>query len=223
MKILLVEDQKKVITFLRKGLHSEGYVVDIAMDGKEGLFLATDQEYDLIILDVLLPEMDGLTVCKKLRTKGLDKPILMLSALESVEDRVKGLDAGADDYLAKPFSFEELLARVRALTRRSQPFASGKTLTVGDLQLDPGSCEVERAGQKILLSATEFKLLKFLMEHKNQMVSKTLILEKVWGYNFSPESNIVDVYIKYLRDKIDKDFKKKLLTTVRGMGYKLCA
>jgi DNA-binding response OmpR family regulator len=222
MKILLVEDQKKIVSFICSGLRSEGHTIDTALDGAEGLFLAEENNYDLLIIDVLLPGLDGRTLCQKLRKAGQDTPIIMLSALDSVEDRVKGLDAGADDYLTKPFSFEELLARIRALIRRHKGLED-KVLTLGELSLNPNTHEVSRKNKKINLSATEFKLLKYFMEHKNRVISKAMLLEKIWGYNFSPESNIVDVYIKYLRDKIDKGFKTKLLQTVRGIGYKLCA
>ena len=222
MKILLVEDEKKVANFVRSGLKSEGFTVDLAADGEEGLFLAQGGGFDLIILDILLPKLDGITVCKKLRTEGKTMPIIMLTAKDSVEDRVRGLDAGADDYLTKPFSFAELLARVRALTRRHKA-TEQEPLAVGDLTLDPETFEARRGGKKIPLSATEFRLLKYLMENSSHVVTKALILENVWGYDFSPESNVVDVYIKYLRDKIDKGFKSGLIKTVRGIGYRLCA
>ena len=222
MKILLVEDEKKVANFVRSGLKSEGFTVDLAADGEEGLFLAQGGGFDLIILDILLPKLDGITVCKKLRTEGKTMPIIMLTAKDSVEDRVRGLDAGADDYLTKPFSFAELLARVRALTRRHKA-TEQEPLAVGDLTLDPETFEARRGGKKISLSATEFRLLKYLMENSSHVVTKALILENVWGYDFSPESNVVDVYIKYLRDKIDKGFKSGLIKTVRGIGYRLCA
>ena len=221
MKILLIEDEKKVANFVRSGLKSEGFTVDLAGDGEEGLFLARDGDFDLIVLDILLPKLDGITLCKKLRAEGKTVPIIMLTAKDSVEDRVRGLDAGADDYLTKPFSFAELLARARALTRRHKA-AGQEKLTVGDLTLDPEKFEVDRGGKKIALSATEFRLLKYLMENSNHVVTKTLILENVWGYDFSPESNVVDVYIKYLRDKIDKGFKASFIKTVRGIGYRLC-
>jgi DNA-binding response OmpR family regulator len=221
MKILLVEDEKKVANFVRSGLKSEGFTVDLAADGEEGLFLARDGAFDLIILDILLPKLDGITICKKLRAEGKAMPIIMLTAKDSVEDRVRGLDAGADDYLTKPFSFAELLARVRALTRRHKA-AGQEKLTVGDLTLDPETFEVVRGGKKISLSATEFRLLKYLMENSSHVVTKTLILENVWGYDFSPESNVVDVYIKYLRDKVDKGFKTSFIKTVRGIGYRIC-
>ncbi|MDD5594577.1 MAG: response regulator transcription factor [Candidatus Margulisbacteria bacterium] len=222
MKILLIEDEKKVANFIRSGLKSEGFAVDAASDGEEGLFLAQEGSFDLIILDILLPKVDGITVCKKLRAAGKSVPIIMLTAKDSVEDRVRGLDAGADDYLTKPFSFAELLARVRALTRRHKGAGQAK-LKIGNLTLDPETFEVERGGKKITLSATEFRLLKFLMENSGRVVTKAMILENVWGYDFSPESNIVDVYIKYLRDKIDKGFKSSFIQTVRGIGYRLCA
>lgn len=221
MKILIVEDEKKVTSFIKKGLKSEGYAVDDAPDGETGLFLAQEGEYDLIVLDLMLPKLDGLTICRKLRSAGKRMPIIMLTAKDTVDDRVGGLDAGADDYLTKPFSFAELLARIRALTRRHHGDESLR-LTVGDLTLDPASHEVARGGKNILLSATEFKLLKYMMQNATRVLSKTLLLENVWGYDFSPESNIVDVYIKYLRDKIDKN-KKKLIQTVHGVGYKICA
>ena len=221
MKVLLVEDEKKVATFVRSGLKSEGFAVDLAADGEEGLFLAREGDYGVIILDVLLPKLDGITVCKKLRAEGKTLPVIMLTAKDSVEDRVRGLDAGADDYLTKPFSFAELLARVRALARRHKG-AESEQLKVGGVTLDPGTYEVFRGGKKIALSATEFRLLKYLMENSNRVVTKAMVLENVWGYDFSPESNVVDVYIKYLRDKLDKGFKTGFIETVRGIGYRLC-
>jgi DNA-binding response OmpR family regulator len=221
MLILIIEDQKSVISFIAKGLHSEGYTVDSAENGREGLFLLGEGRYDLVILDIMLPDMTGIEVCKKIRGQGKTIPILMLSALDSVEDKVKGLNAGADDYLAKPFSFEELLARLKALLRRHIPVTAGQAYSV--LILHSDSYEVERNKKRIGLSATEFRLLQFLLEHNNQVVNKTLLLEKVWGYNFSPGSNIVDVYIKYLRDKLDKGQKAPLIKTIRGIGYKICA
>lgn len=221
MKILLIEDERKVASFIKKGLLSEGYAVDTAFDGEEGLFMAQEGNYDAIILDIKLPKLDGITVCRKIRSLGRKDPVIMLTAKDSVDDKITGLDAGADDYLTKPFSFSELLARIRALIRRQKPDESS-SLSAGGLEIDPERYEVKRDGRKIDLSATEFKLLKYLVQNKNRVVSKTLILENVWGYDFSPESNIVDVYIKYLRDKIDRGFDKNLLQTVRGIGYKLC-
>jgi heavy metal response regulator len=222
MKILIIEDEKKVVSFLKKGLVSEGYAVDVASDGEEGLFMAKEGDYEVIILDVMLPQKDGLSVCRELRAAGKNSPIIMLTAKDAVEDRVKGLEAGADDYLVKPFSFAELLARIRALVRRHKG-TSGNILKIADLTLDPETHEVKRGGKLISLSATEFRFLKYLMENTKRVVSRSLILENVWGYDFDPESNIVEVYIKYLRDKIDRGFKKSLIKTVPGVGYRLCA
>jgi DNA-binding response OmpR family regulator len=221
VKILLVEDDKKIVNFLRKGLRSEGETVDQAQDGEEGLHLAQEGHYDLIILDLMLPVIDGISLCQKLRAAGNHTPIIMLTARDSVDDRVKGLNAGADDYLTKPFAFSELLARLRALTRRHSS-SHQLQIKVVDLTLDPESHEVKRAGKNISLSPTEFRLLQYLMRNEGKVLSKTMLLENVWGYDFDPESNIVDVYIKYLRDKIDKGFKKSLIQTVHGFGYKLC-
>ena len=221
MKILIIEDEKKIVSFVKNGLKSEGFTVDSANDGEEGMFMAGESQYDLIVLDVMLPGMDGITICKKLRSMGKTTPIIMLTAKDAVEDRVKGLDAGADDYLTKPFSFAELLARIRALTRRHQT-AKSKTLKIGDLAIDIEAHTVMRGKRTIELSPTEFKLLSYLAQNQNKALSKSLILENIWGYDFSPESNIVDVYIKYLRDKIDKGAKKSLIQTVYGVGYKIC-
>lgn len=221
MKVLVVEDEKKVASFIKKGLASEGYSADLATDGEEGFFLANENDYDLIIMDIMLPKMDGITLCRKLRAKKRSTPIIMLSAKDTVEDRVAGLEAGADDYLTKPFSFSELLARLRAVERRSAGSSFGE-LKVGDLRMNIDAHTLSRGTKDIKLSSTEFRLLKFMMENAGKALSKTIILEKVWGYDFSPESNIVDVYIKYLRDKVDKNFKKPLIHTVHGVGYKLC-
>ena len=222
MKILIVEDDRKIINFIRAGLQSEGYTVTAATDGADGLARATAEKYDLIILDLMLPKLDGLTLCRELRRKKITTPLIMLTARETTEERVAGLEAGADDYLTKPFSFAELLARIKAITRRSQGGALN-SLSAGDLTLDPDTFEVKRAGKPVKLSSTEFKLLKFLLENQNRPASRQLILENVWGYDFDPESNIVEVYIKYLRDKIDRGQKKSLIETVHGVGYKLCA
>ncbi len=217
MKILVVEDEKKVASFIRSGLRSEGYTVDVAQDGEEGLFLAHEGGHDLIILDLMLPKMDGLSVCRRLRAEGKSMPIIMLTAKDEVDDRVKGLEAGADDYLAKPFSFAELLARIKALSRRGHELKS-ETLSCADVRLHPDRMEVTKKGKPVNLSATEFKLLKYLMQNRGRVLSKAMILENIWGYDFDPESNIVDVYIKYIRDKVGKS----LIQTVRGIGYKLC-
>jgi DNA-binding response OmpR family regulator len=221
MKILIIEDEKKITNFLKKGLKSEGFTSDIATDGEEGFFMSQEGHYGVIILDIGLPKMDGIAVCQKIRKSGNTTPIIMLTAKDSVEDRVRGLDAGADDYLTKPFSFAELLARLRALKRRKQGLI-GNTLKVADLELNQHTCSVQRADKNIQLSSTEYRLLNYLLENKNHTVSKTSILEQVWGLDFSPESNIVEVYIKYLREKIDKGFDPPLIHTVHGIGYKLC-
>lgn len=221
MNILIIEDEKKIISFLKSGLKSEGFTVDTASDGEEGLHLALEGNYNLIILDVRLPKMDGVTITKQLRKQEKKTYIIMLTAKDSIEDRVLGLDSGADDYITKPFSFTELLARIRAVKRR-QKITQINSLSVGDLILDPDSFKVTRANQPIKLSATEFKLLRFLVENSHRVVSKATLLESVWGYDFSPESNIVEVYINYLREKIDKKFDTQLIHTIHGIGYQLC-
>lgn len=221
MNILIIEDEKKIISFLKSGLKSEGFTVDTASNGEDGLHLAREGQYNLIILDVRLPKLDGVSVAKQLRKEGNTTYIMMLTAKDSIEDRVLGLDSGADDYITKPFSFTELLARIRA-TKRRQTHKLPALLTVGDLVIDPDAFKATRNNLPIKLSATEFKLLKFLVENSHRVVSKSLLLESVWGYDFSPESNIVEVYINYLRDKIDKKFEKPLIHTVHGIGYQLC-
>ncbi len=221
MKILIVEDEDKIAQFIQSGLKSEGYAVDRAVDGEEGFFMLTETDYDLLVLDLRLPKMDGMTLCRMARKAGKRMPIIMLTARDSVDDRVAGLDAGADDYLTKPFSFEELVARVRALGRRYTP-ASQQALKVGDLEISFETHRVTRGTKDIKLSSTEFRLLRFLAENTHRVVSRPLILEKVWGFDFSPESNIVEVYINYLRDKIDKGFEAPLIRTIHGVGYRLC-
>ncbi|NDC82969.1 DNA-binding response regulator [bacterium] len=221
MKILVIEDEDKIAQFIQNGLKAEGYSVDRAADGADGFFMITESDYDLVVLDWRLPKMDGLTVCKMARNTGKKMPIIMLTSRDSVDDRVAGLDAGADDYLTKPFSFEELLARVRALGRRYTP-SPHTVVDIGDLVIMPDTHRVTRAGKDIKLSATEFRLLRFLAENTHRVVSKSIILEKVWGFDFSPESNIVEVYINYLRDKIDKGHSSPLIQTVHGVGYRLC-
>ena len=218
MRILLVEDEKKVSDFIKKGLCEEGYAVDCAPDGKEGLFMAEEGEYDLIILDVLLPKFDGFQVCRRLREKDVSAPIIMLTAVDSTEDKVKGLDVGADDYLTKPFSFDELLARVRALLRRGKSGAAAK-LEVADLVLDPATRRVTRAGCEIKLSNKEYAILEYFMRNPGRVLTRTLISEHVWDYEYDSYTNVVDVYVNYLRNKIDRDFPSKLIHTVRGVGY----
>lgn len=218
MRILVVEDEKKLADFIRRGLKEKDYAVDVANDGNEGLFLMDVNPYDLVILDVMLPSKDGISICRALRKKKNDVPVLMLTARDDVEDKITGLDAGADDYLTKPFAFGELLARVRALTRRKQ---NGKTtrLKVADLELDQLARQVSRAGKAIELTSTEYSLLEYLMLNAGQVVTRTMISEHVWNDDFDSFSNVINVYVNYLRNKIDADFEKKLIHSVRGTGY----
>jgi heavy metal response regulator len=220
MRILVVEDEKKIAGFIRRGLREDGYVVEVAGDGEEGYNLATAEEFDLIILDIMLPGMDGITICRKLRQDGLSTPILILTARDSVKDKVRGLDSGADGYLTKPFAFEELLARVRALLRKREAQAPAR-LIVADLALDPVSRKVTRAGQEIPLTAKEFSLLEYLMRNAEIPVTRTMIAEHVWDVNFDTFTNVIDVQISYLRGKIDRGYPRKLIQTVRGRGYVL--
>ncbi len=224
MKILIIEDEEKIANSLKKGLQQENHVVDIAYDGEDGYDLASGEKYDLIILDLMLPKMDGLTICKKLREEdGVKTPILMLTAKGSIEEKVTGLNIGADDYLPKPFSFDELLARVKALSRRPQNYDKSQKLSVGDLQLDKSSYEVKRGDRQITLSRKEFSLLEYLMRNKGKIVDKDELISNVWNYESDILPNTVEVYIGYLRKKIDEPFKDKpnLIKTVRGFGYKL--
>lgn len=218
MRILVVEDEKKVGSFIKKGLEEENYAVDIAYDGEEGLTLAQINEYDLILLDIMLPRLDGMEVLRQIRRNGSNVPILMLTAKDSVEDIVSGLDGGSDDYLTKPFSFDELVARVRALLRRK---AKEKTdlLTVGDLSLSTSTHRVKRGGRKIELTAKEYALLEYFMRNPNRVLTRVFITEHVWDYHFDPSTNVIDVYVNYLRKKIDQGFEKKLIHTIRGSGY----
>lgn len=220
MRLLVVEDEPGIAAFLRQGLTEEGYAVDVVGDGERAIEFALSAPYDAIILDILLPKKDGFQVCAELRRRGLRTPILMLTARGAVEDRVRGLDTGADDYLMKPFAFAELLARVRALLRRPA-VALPTLLQVGDLTLDPVTRRVERAGRPIELTPREFSLLELLMRHPGQVLSRTQIAEHVWNYNFFHQSNVVDVYVRYLRRKIDDGFQPRLIHTVRGVGYKI--
>lgn len=217
MKILIVEDEENVATFLKKGLEEELFIVDAACDGKEGFMMATSNDYDLIMLDIMLPGIDGLDLCKLLRMKGINTPILMLTAKDAVEDKVRGLDSGADDYLTKPFSFEELLARIRALARRKH--LSVEPYRCSDLNLYPLERKVTRGGKEIYLRPREFVLLEYLLKNKNRVLTRSQILRDLWGYQFDPTTNVVDVHINFLRDKVDRDFEKKLIKTVRGTGY----
>jgi heavy metal response regulator len=218
MRVLIVEDELKMASLLKRGLEEEGMAVDIAPDGEQGLFAANSNPYDLLILDITLPIMDGIEVCRKLRASSLPTPVLMLTARDSVETKVRGLDSGADDYLTKPFAFAELLARIRALLRRNRGEVSMQ-LHVADLLLDPVSRQVTRAGKEIVLTAKEYSLLECFMRHPNQVLSRTVLSEKVWDETFDTFTNVIDVYINYLRNKIDRDFEPKLIHTVRGAGY----
>jgi len=218
MRILIVEDDKKVGAFLEKGLKEEQYAVDICRDGEEAMELAVLNPYDAIVLDIMLPKKDGFAVCRDLRQRGLLTPILMLTAKDTVEDKVAGLTEGADDYLTKPFSFEELLARIRALLRRSQDYKT-KVLKVGDLELDPARRQATRSGKKIPLTGKEYALLEYMMRNKGRILTESMIIEHVWDMNYEGTSNIVNVYINYLRKKIDEGAPVKLIQTVRGYGY----
>ena len=221
MRILVVEDDKKIASFVVKGLTQAGFAVDHAADGESGLKRALAVEYDAAIVDIMLPELDGLSMLARLREKKILTPVIVLSAKRSVDDRVKGLQSGGYDYLTKPFSFVELLARVQALIRRSHRTPEPTELRFGDLRLDLLSRAVERSGQKIDLQPREFALLEFLMRNAGRVVSKTMIIERVWGYDFDPMTNIVDVLVSRLRNKIDRDFDLKLIHTHRGVGYAL--
>ncbi|HHY97599.1 MAG TPA: response regulator transcription factor [Firmicutes bacterium] len=220
MRVLIVEDEPKIAAFIKQGLEEEGYAVDVAQDGESALDYAESAQYDLLILDIMLPKKDGISVCQELRKRGIKTPILMLTARDTIDDRVEGLDAGADDYLVKPFAFRELLARLRALLRRPREVTPAR-LQAEDLILDTATRRAERGGRVIDLTLREYALLELLMRHKGQVLSRTQIAEHVWNFDFYSESNIVDVYIRYLRQKIDADFQPKLIQTVRGVGYKI--
>jgi heavy metal response regulator len=221
MRALIIEDDQTIADFVARGLREAGFAVDLAADGEAGLELASTEPYDAAIVDLMLPKRDGLSVIDELRRRGQSTPVLILSARRTVDDRVRGLQAGGDDYLTKPFAFAELLARVQALVRRATRSPEPTTLTVGDLSLDLLSRRVARAGTAIELRPREFALLEYLMRNAGKVVSKTMILSHVWEYNFDPQTNIVDVLVSRLRDKIDRPFEKKMLQTVRGVGYVL--
>jgi len=221
MHILVVEDDKKIASFIVKGLKEAGFAVDLADDGIDGLERALKQSYDAAVIDVMLPRLDGLSIIERLRSQKVITPVLILSAKRSVDDRVKGLQTGGDDYLTKPFSFTELLARVQALIRRSNRESEPTRLEIGDLSLDLLKREVIRGGNSIDLQPREFALLEYLMRNAGQVVSKTMIIEHVWGYDFDPLTNIVDVLVSRLRNKLDREFGHKLIQTHRGVGYAL--
>ena len=218
--VLVIEDEARIADFLRRGLTFEGYKVLVAPDGPSGLAVTREQPPDVVILDWMLPGMDGLEVCRRLRAAE-PMPILMLTAKDSVTDRVTGLDAGADDYLVKPFAFEELLARLRALLRRSKPAEATETLKFADLTLDPVAREAKRGERRLILTAKEFNLLELFMGHPRQVLTRETIYERIWGYDFGGESNIIEVYIRYLRQKTEAGGEPRLLQTVRGVGYVL--
>jgi len=218
MRLLVVEDEKKVANFIKKGLEEEGYAVDLASNGRTGLDMGLDKIHDLIILDLNLPEMDGLSILQQLRSRKISTPVLLLTVRASIEDRVLGLDTGADDYLPKPFAFQELLARIRALLRR-QADTQPPLLQIADLKLDPAQRVVYRSEQKIDLTPKEFALLDYFMRNPDRVLTRTMIAEHVWDYDFDTETNVIDVYVNYLRKKIDTDRDTRLIHTVRGVGY----
>ena len=222
MRILVVEDEKKVASFIQRGLEGEGFQIDLAADGEEGVALAKANSYDLILMDVMLPKLDGLGAIRELRAANIATPVLGLTAKDTVEDIVAGLDSGSDDYLTKPFAFAELLARVRALVRRGSQ-ERGAEITYADLRLDPVAHRVWRSGQEIDLTAKEYALLEYFMRNAEKTLTRNMIAEHVWDYTFDSFTNIIDVYVNYLRKKVDRDFSTKLVHTVRGVGYMLKA
>ncbi len=220
MRVLVVEDEARIADFIQRGLTESGYAVDVASDGEEALDWATAADFDIIVLDVMLPVRDGREVCRELRRKDIKTPVLMLTARDAIEDRVSGLDSGADDYLVKPFAFSELLARLRALTRRP-PQLVGTTVHIGDISLDTNTHEVSRGGVPVPLTTKEYTLLEYLMRHPHQVLTRTMIAEHVWNYDMDNATNIIDVHIRNLRRKIDDPFTARLIQTVRGAGYRI--
>lgn len=221
MRILLIEDDQTIATFIRNGMEEAGFAVDHAPDGIEGLHHALDGSYDIAVVDIMLPKLDGLSIIEQLRERKINLPVLILSAKRSIDDRVKGLQLGGDDYLTKPFSFSELLARVQALVRRANNIVEASSLSVEDLSIDLLARTVQRAGRNIHLQPKEFALLEYLMRNAGHIVSKTMIMERVWNYNFDPQTNVVEARISRLREKVDKNFSTSLIHTVRGLGYVL--
>lgn len=220
MRILIIEDEKKISNFIKRGLKEESYAVDAAYDGEDGHFLATTNEYDLIVLDLMLPKIDGISLCKQLRQENIKVPIIMLTAKDEIKDKVIGLDSGANDYLTKPFVFEELLARIRALLRTKETNVPTR-LQFDELALDLLTHKVTRAGKEIYLTSKEYALLEYFMRNPGVVITRTMIIEHVWDINFDSLSNVIDVYINYLRNKIDQGYDKKLIHTIRGRGYVL--
>ena len=222
MRVLVVEDERKLGELLRRGLDEEGYAADLADRGEEALWMVQAVSYDVIVLDVMLPGADGFEICRRLRADGIWVPVLMLTARDAVDDRVRGLDVGADDYLTKPFAFEELLARIRALTRRA-PAERPAVLEIGDLRLDPAAHRAWRGERELDLSAKEFALLELFMRRPGVTLSRTQLLDGAWDMAFESRSNVIDVYVRYLREKIDRPFGRHSIETIRGVGYRLCA
>jgi len=220
MRILIVEDEKSLADIIKKGMEEEDYAVDVAYNGEDGLFMAENEPSDLIILDIMLPVVDGMTILKKIRKAGIRTPVLMLTAKDTLTDKVSGLDCGADDYLTKPFEFEELLARMRALLRRNSE-AKTSMIEIGDLVINMATHEVKRRGKDISLSAKEYVLLEFMAMNKNRVLSRTVLTEHLYDYDFDLDSNVIDVFIHRVRSKIDRGFEKKLIHTLRGSGYML--
>ena len=219
MRVLIIEDDPEAVEYMVKGLKESGHVADHAIDGEDGFQMAQGEEYDVLVVDRMLPALDGLSLVGRLRAEGNQTPVLFLSALGTVDDRVKGLRAGGDDYLVKPYAFSELLARIEALVRRQRPAEAQTRLRVGDLEMDLLARRVARGGTRIELQPREFRLLEYLMKHAGQVVTRTMLLENVWEYHFDPQTNVIDVHISRLRAKIDKGFARPLLNTVRGAGY----
>lgn len=221
MRILAIDDDNRITSFIERALRAEGYRTEVAVDATQGIEMAANEQYDLLLLDVMLPGMTGIEVCRNLREHGVQTPILMLTGKDSVSDRVNGLEAGADDYLTKPFAFEELMARIKAVLRRGRSVELATVQQVGDLVLDHEAHEVSRDGRILELTPTEFSLLEYLMRSSNRVLSRAMIEQHVWGYQQDPLTNVVDVYIGRLRRKVDNDFDPKLLHTIRGVGYQL--
>jgi two-component system, OmpR family, response regulator len=221
VRILVVEDDEKIAFFITKGLKQAGFAVDYAGNGEDGLHIALTEQYDAAIIDIMLPKLDGLSLIEKIRQEKVNVPVIILSAKRSVDERVRGLQTGGDDYLTKPFAFSELLARVQALIRRGSNVVEPTTITVGDVSIDLLTRKVVRSGEKIALQSREFALLEYLMRNAGRIISKTMIIDHVWGYNFEPQTNVVDVLVCRLRNKVDRDFEKAMIHTIRGAGYVL--
>ncbi len=221
MRLLLIEDDTKIASFVKKGLEESGFTVDHAAEGEDGLYLALNESYDVAVIDIMLPKLDGLTIIEEMRQRRINTPVIILSAKQTVDDRIKGLQTGGDDYLTKPFSFAELLARVQALIRRATGTSDPTHLNAGDIYVDLLTREIIRSGEQIELQPREFALLEYLMRNKERVISRTMILEHIWGYDFDPQTDVVDVLVCRLRSKIDRNFDEKMIHTIRGVGYAL--